>query len=300
MRGYQPSRYFSPSQSLRYVLITPARNEADLIEQTLQCVIRQSHRPVRWIIVSDGSTDGTDDIVKRYASEHDWIELRSRPPRKDRHFAGKVAAFNVGYSAVQHLSFEIVGSLDADITFSDDYFEFLLRRFRESPTLGVVGTPFREGNQQYNYKFTSIEHVSGACQLFRRDCFEDIGGYTPIKGGGIDLVAVTTARMKGWETRTFPDRVCIHHRQMGTAGNGSLKAAFRLGTKDYQLGTHPLWQLCRSCYQMTKRPLIVGGCMLLVGFSWAMLIRANRSVPGELIEFRRREQMRRLRQFLRL
>jgi biofilm PGA synthesis N-glycosyltransferase PgaC len=287
------------SFAIQYVLITPARNEAALIEETIKCVVRQTQKPLKWVIVSDGSTDGTDEIVKSYAAEYPWIELVRRPERAERHFAGKVLAFKEGYARVQSLDYDVIGNLDADITFEPDYFEFLMGKFADNPRLGVGGTPFREGGEHYNYNFTSIEHVSGACQLFRRQCFEEIGGYVPIKGGGIDLVAVTTARMKGWHTRSFPETSCEHHRVMGTASHGKVKAALQGGRRDYVLGVHPLWELTRSIYQMTRKPVLVGGCSLLCGYAWAMVTRSQRPISQELVAFRRREQMLRLREFVR-
>src|SRR5213592_861494 len=96
-----------------YVLITPARNEAQFIEQTIRSVIGQTFRPAKWVIVSDGSTDGTDDIVRKYAAEHEWIELVRMPERSERHFAGKVRAFNAGHAKVKDVKYDIIGSLDA-------------------------------------------------------------------------------------------------------------------------------------------------------------------------------------------
>ena len=206
-----------------YVVITPARNEAQFIELTIQSLVAQSVRPSRWIIVSDGSTDDTDDIVRKYSASHSWIELLRMPERQERHFAGKVQAFNAGYARVRDLPFDAIASLDADISFDPEYFSFLLSKLAEDPHLGLVGTPFKEGpDQVYDYRFVNIEHVSGACQLFRRDCFEQIGGYVPVKGGGIDYIAVIGARMRGWRTRTFPEKVCHHHREMGTAQHSGL------------------------------------------------------------------------------
>jgi biofilm PGA synthesis N-glycosyltransferase PgaC len=283
---------------LKYVLVTPARNEATFIEQTIQSVVAQTVRPVKWIIVSDGSTDATEDIVNAYASAHPWIELLRMPERTERDFAGKVYAFNAGYGRVKELDYEVIASLDGDISFEPDYLAFLLGKFRDNPRLGVAGTPFREGTHQYDYRFTSIEHVSGACQVFRRDCFEEIGGYVPRKMGGIDLVAVITARMKGWQTRSFPEKTCIHHRKMGTAKQNLWSAAFRGGYGDYRLGTHPLWEFCRSPYQLSQRPLIAGACLRLAGFVWAMATRTDKQVPADLVAFRRQEQMKRLRHFV--
>ncbi len=280
---------------LRYALITPARNEAKFIEQVVHSLIAQTIKPVRWIIVSDGSTDGTDEIVKRYAGTESWIELVRMPERKERHFAGKVYCFNAGYQRLAGVTYDVIGNLDADITFEAEYLEFLLNKFADDPQLGVAGTPFVEGEESYDYRFTSRHHVSGACQLFRRECFEEIGGYRPIQGGGIDWVAVTTARMKGWKTRTFTERVCMHHRPMGTASHGKVKAWYSLGKQDYYLGGHPLWQVFRSCLQMRSRPYVLGGLALLAGFIWGSVTRAHRPIDRELIAFHQREQMQRLR-----
>jgi poly-beta-1,6-N-acetyl-D-glucosamine synthase len=251
------------------------------------------------VIVSDGSTDGTDEIVKRYAAEHPWIELLRMPERKERHFAGKVHAFNAGYARVKDLKYEIIGSLDGDISFEADYFAFLLGKFAENKRLGVGGTPFSEEGTTYDYRFTSTEHVSGACQLFRRQCFESIGGYVPLKVGGIDLVAVTTARLKGWQTRTFTEKVCQHHKKTQAGKHASQTAMFKSGFHDYLMGGHPAWEFFRSVYQMGKQPFIVAGGALLAGYLWASVTRAERPVSSEFVEFRRKEQMTRLKELFR-
>jgi glycosyltransferase involved in cell wall biosynthesis len=284
------------SQELTYVLITPARNEARFIEQTIRSVISQTVLPTKWVIVSDGSTDGTDDIVKKYLPDHPWMELIRMPERRDRHFAAKVQCFNAGRELLKNDRFDIIGNLDADITFGEDYFAYLLAKLSEDARLGVVGTPFVEGTASYDYRFTNVEHVSGACQLFRRECFEQIGGYMQVKGGGIDWIAVTTARMKGWKTRTFVERVCHHHRPMGTASVGRFRANFSLGKQDYYLGNHPLWQLFRGCYQMGKEPYVLAGLLVVAGYGWAWITRAKRPIVPELVRFQQHEQMQRLRQ----
>lgn len=278
----------------RYVLITPARNEAQFIELTLRSVVAQTRRPLRWVIVSDGSSDGTDEIVQGYAAQYDWIELVRTPERAERHFAGKVRAFNAGMARVADLPYDVIGNLDADVSFGPNHFQCLVGKFAEQPGLGVVGAPFREGTYQYDYRFTNIENVWGGCQLFRKECFEDIGGYVAVKGGCIDHIAVVSARMKGWKTRTFAETVCIHHRGMGTALAGRWHAKFRHGAKDYSVGNHPVWQLFRSVYQMKQRPFVMGGLALGAGYFWSMVRRRERPVSRELVEFTRGEQMRRL------
>ena len=289
----------TPKSSLSYVLITPAKDEAAFIEKTLESVIAQTLLPLKWVIVSDGSTDGTDAIVNRYAAQHEWIELLRMPERRERDFAGKACAFHAGYARIEALRYDVVGNLDADISVDPGYFAFLLQKFKSMPDLGVAGTPFVEEGFRYNYKFVNIDHVSGACQLFRAECFRDIGGYRPIKGGGIDWVAVTTARMLGWRTRSFTEKACLHHRLTGTGKDGLFTARFKIGQKDYLLGGHPVWEIFRAVYQMTLRPFVMGGLCILAGYLWASFNRYDRRISPELMRFRRREQMQQLRRVLR-
>jgi glycosyltransferase involved in cell wall biosynthesis len=277
-----------------YVLITPARNEAQFIELTLQSMVAQTAPPLRWVIVSDGSTDGTDEIVDRFAADHDWIERIRLPERKERHFAGKVHAFNAGLASLANLPYEVIGNLDADVSFGREHFRHIVSKFAEHPELGVAGAPFREGTFQYDYRFTNIENVWGGCQLFRKQCFYDIGGYTPVRGGCIDHIAVVSARMKGWTTRTFTETVSLHHRTMGTAQTSGLGAKFKYGAKDYSVGNHPLWELFRAVYQMRQRPIVIGGLALSAGYFWSMIRRVPRPVSNDLIAFTQREQMQRL------
>jgi glycosyltransferase involved in cell wall biosynthesis len=294
----------APSR-LRYVLVTPARNEENFIENTIRAVVAQKVRPYRWVIVSDGSTDRTDEIVKRFVSKYRWIDLLRMPEHRDRNFAAKAACFNAGYDRLRVEDFDIIGNLDADITFDSEHYQFLVSRFEAMPRLGVAGTPFIEDadhpeDHTYAHRFADLNHVSGACQLFRRKCFEDVGGYTPIRGGGIDWVAVTTARMKGWQTRTFLEKVCCHHRKMGTATRNPLAARFRHGQEDYYVGGHPLWQVLRGMFQMKTKPLVLGGACLILGYFWAMAKRVRRPISPELVAFHREEQMARLCRMLRL
>ena len=284
-----------------YVIVTPARNEAQFIEFTLRSVVAQTVRPLRWVVVCDGSTDGTDGIVTRYAAEYPWIELVRMPERAERNFAGKVFAFNAGYDRIKDLDYQVIASLDADTSFDPEYFQFLLTKVANDPLLGLTGTPFQElSGRTYDYRFVSIEHVSGACQVFRRECFEAIGGYVAVKGGSIDHIAAISSRMKGWKTRTWTEKVCIHHREIGTAQRVALSSKFKYGVKDYVIGNHPAWELFRAGYQMALPPFGVGGLALGAGYMWAMLRRVNRPVPQELISFHRQEQLRRLKKFFRL
>lgn len=281
---------------LRYALITAARNEERFIEATICSVTAQTERPVKWVIVSDGSIDRTDEIVRKYADSHDWIELVRMPNQRERQFAAKVECLRIAYNAVRKVDFDVICNLDADITFDHDYMQFLLSKLASDPSLGVVGTRFIENSQQiYNYSLMNASHVSGGCQVFRRACFETIGGYLPLRGGGEDWAAVTSARMKGWRTMSYTEKLFVHHRPMGSHGQSKLWAQLRQGERDYLTGGHPLWQVCRSFFQMSQKPYLVGGTFLLLGYAWASLRRLERPVPKELMLFHRSEQMARLR-----
>jgi glycosyltransferase involved in cell wall biosynthesis len=283
-----------------YVLITPARNEAAFIDGTIQSVIAQRVLPAKWVIVSDGSTDETDSTVAKYAAGRPWMELIRMPEREQRNFAGKAYAFKAGCDRLADVEYDIIGNLDADVTFSEDYFDFLLRKFVENPRLGVAGTPFREGDFQYDFRYTNPEHVSGQIQMFRKECYEAIGGYRPIKTGGIDLTAVMTARMNGWQTRSFLEKHYEHHRKMGSAKHGWFASEFNGGRVDYILGCHPLWQLLRSIRRLTsQRPIILSGVLCMAGYLWAAARRLEKVIPKDLVRFRRAEEMRRLSEIFR-
>jgi biofilm PGA synthesis N-glycosyltransferase PgaC len=275
-----------------YVLITPARDEEAYIAKTLESVVNQTIRPVRWVIVDDGSVDQTATIVAKFAEQHSWIQLVQRPRGSGRSFASKVLAFNAGYACVAGLEYDILGSIDADVSFAPDYIEFLLNCFAADGDLGVAGTFFVEDHYDSSRdSFEGQAHVAGACQLFRRQCFDDIGGFIPHKAGGVDWIAVTTARMNGWKTRAFKQKSFFHHRTLGTAQRGAISAMFFGGQKDYFLGKHPLPQLFRVLYRMTKKPIAFGGLALFLGYSWAMVLRKKRPISRKLMEFRRREDM---------
>ena len=285
---------------LQYVLISPSRNEARFIEETLKSVVAQTILPLKWVIVNDGSTDATGEIAAKYAAQYSWIELVNRPARKERHFAAKVQAFNAGLERMKGLQYDIIANLDADVSLDADHFEFLLSKFSQDNRLGVAGTVFREPSG-YNSATDSFEgqtYVSGQCQVFRRQCFEEIGGYVPSKVGGIDWMAVKTARMIGWNTRSYREKFFLHHRPLGTAERGVVASNFEYGKKDYILGGHPLWEAFRSTYRLTQRPYLIAGTALFAGYVTAFLKRAERPVSPELMKFHRNEQMLKLKTIL--
>jgi len=280
----------------KYALITPARNEEARIGNTIRSIAAQTRLPERWVIVDDGSKDRTADVVLEHAQKHPWITLVRRPEHVDRSFAAKVQAFNAGYETIKGLDFEVVGNLDADITVDPDYMEFLMGKFAEDPSLGVAGTPFTQddGYDSGRDSFEGQNYVAGGCQMFRHKCFQAVGGYVPNKAGGIDWIAVMTARMKGWKVQCFPEKRFHHYRVLGTAEKSELGAIFNYGERAYYLGGSPIWQFFRVIFRVTKKPYLFGGLALGAGYAWSWLKRTKRPVTRELIQFHRRDQMNKL------
>lgn len=282
---------------IKYVIITPARNEEANIRRLLDSVVAQTHPPVRYVVVDDNSSDRTGEIVAEYARQYPWIELVRRGAKEDRSFAAKVQAFNAGYERVRGLTFEVVGNVDADLSFEPGYFEFLMARFEEDPKLGVAGTPFKQddGYDSASDSFEGENYVAGGCQLFRASCFSEVGGYVPNPAGGIDWIAVMAARMKGWTVRCFRERRYHHYRPLGTAEKSRLRASFEYGERAYYLGGSPIWHIFRVLYRIPRKPFLLSSLALLWGYCWAAIKRTRRPVSPEMIRFHRRDQMNKLR-----
>jgi glycosyltransferase involved in cell wall biosynthesis len=282
----------SPTPRPSLVLITPARNEATNLPRLIEVMIGQTLRPAIWLIVNDGSTDETEAIVRAHVASQPWMRLVSLSATRERSFAAKATCFMEGYRQLP-LDADLIGNLDADVSFDSDYLEFLVDRFAEDRTLGVAGTPFTEpGYDSTKDSFEGDTHVAGGCQLFRRECFDQIGGYKPSRIG-VDWVAVTTARYKGWRTRSFREKVFRHHRPLGTAGRSRLRAAFFYGEKDHILGWHPLYELARVTFQTARDP--VAGACIAAGYFSAAARRLPRAVSPEVATFHRAEQITKLR-----
>lgn len=286
-------------RNCRYVLITPARNEERYIEQTIRSTITQTISPARWIIVSDGSTDHTENIVKEYLKYFDFIRLVSRKTGQNRDFSSKVHAFNAGYAQLQDVSYDFIGNLDADVSFSATYYESIINKFNQCNNLGIAG-----GVRYDKFKNTFIKcsisrnSVGGPIQLFRRECFEEIGGYKPIKIGGEDALVEITARMLGWRVESFPEIKLYHHRATGTADQGVTTAAFKLGVRDYCLGYHPVFELAKWLARLVRKPYGLTGFYSICGYFWASASGYEREVSENVLKFLRLEQIDRLRSAL--
>jgi glycosyltransferase involved in cell wall biosynthesis len=286
-----------------YVLVTAAYNERTLIEQTIISILSQTVRPGNWIIVSDGSTDGTDDLVRRYSAEYDFIQLCRISEDHPRNFTAQVNAINRGLALLKKTDCGFIGNMDADITLEPDYFSRLLDKFGQEPRLGLGGGAICERSREGSFKprrGNSINSVAHACQLFRRECFNAIGGaYLPLPHGGPDAHAEIVARMKHWRVASFPDLRVFHHRRTGSVG-GILRGLFRQGKMDYSLGALPLFEFVKLVRRIWFRPYLIGSLTRLAGFLDSYWRCEERAVPKEVVSYCRSEQRQRLARLFRL
>lgn len=279
----------------KYVLITPARNEADLIGNTMQSVISQTILPSRWVIINNGSTDKTEDIVNEYAKKYPFIQLINYEIPGNRNFSAKVMAFNAGYELLKNEEYAYLGNLDADVTFGKNYYEKMMQFFNRNMSLGVVGGIILElYNNKYVAQDIRTNSVAGAIQFFRRKCYQEIGGYIPIKYGGIDSAAEIIARMHGWKVETLREEKVYHHRRVASGMGNILKTRYRQGKNHYILGYHPFFQILKCFYRAKEKPYLVGSMFTLFGFFWAYLKREPFAVGEDVVQYIRLEQTERL------
>jgi biofilm PGA synthesis N-glycosyltransferase PgaC len=280
---------------LAYVLITPSWNEGEMIERTIRSVLAQTVRPLRWVIVDDGSRDGTGTLVAKYAAQESFIQY-IRVPQHDGHdFGSKVRAFQCGYRSLDGVEFGFIGNLDADVTLPANYFESILEEFAKDSSLGLAGGVILERYQgTYIEQPIAVNSVAGAVQLFRKVCFEDIDGYRPLVLGGVDALAEIMSRMKGWNVRTFRQLKVHHHRRVAGRKGAILNSRLWQGRMNQRLGYHPLFQIVRCASKFRTKPLFLGGLFMLLGFMGSYIMGRKVEVPREAARFLRSEQMSRL------
>lgn len=278
----------------KYVVITPVRDEESYIRFTIQSMINQTVRPQEWIIVDDGSTDGTGNIIDEYASQHSWIRVVHRENRGHRKAGGGVVdAFNDGYRVLSGQEWDFIVKLDGDLTFAPDYFENCLKRFDVDSTLGVGGgTICHMVHGKEHPEECPVFHVRGATKIYRKSCWDAIGGFWPAPGW--DTVDEVKASRLGWTTRTFPELHLIHHRQTGTA-EGIWAGLVKSGRANYVCGYHPLFMISKCIMHLVRKPYVMGSVGLLCGFVSGYVKRVPQVDDPETIKYLRDQQISRLR-----
>jgi biofilm PGA synthesis N-glycosyltransferase PgaC len=278
----------------RYVIITPLRDEEEHVVATIQSVTRQTILPSEWVLVDDGSTDATGKIIDQHATQFPWIQVVHRPNRGFRKPGGGVMeAFYAGYDALERNDWEFVVKLDGDLTFSSDYFEKCFERFSRDPQLGIGGGEIYHRLEGGGLKVEANPtfHVRGATKIYRRGCWEAIGGLIP--AAGWDTIDEVKANMLGWRTYSFKELRLLHHRFTGSA-EGLLEDRVKHGAACYVSGYHPLFVTASCVFRLVQKPYVLGSAAILYGFVRGYFTRAPRVNDAPLVGYLRAQQLRRL------
>lgn len=288
--------------TLGYVLLTAAKNEEAYIGETIRSVVRQTASPRAWFIVDDGSSDRTAAIVEQYARQYPFIRLCSAGSRGGRNFGSQYKALQAAFEMARTLDFDCVGVQDADIAPQRaDYYACVLREFAQDNRLGLCGGYIYERAKGVwrSRPANAEDSVAGGVQMFRRQCFEQIGGYKPLHYGGSDHLAQLQVQMQGWQVKTLPDHPVYHYRPTSSAG-GYWRGLFRCGLEDASFGYHPLFEFVKCGRRLWKRPYVVEGVFRFSGYLWWHLSGRSPLIQQDQVQFLRHKQVAKLRQTFRL
>ena len=278
------------------VIVSPVRDEAAYVRNTLESMIRQTTRPQEWLFVDDGSQDNTREIISSYSEQHPWIRVVSRQDRGFRKVgAGVIAAFDDGCRQITSQSYSYIAKLDGDMSFPPRYLEIMLARLEQDPLLAAVsGKVFRPEGDGFTEELMIDEMVAGQFKLYKRECFEAIGGFNQtILWDGIDI---HRCRMKGFTTLSFfhPEARLIHHRLMGSSDRNIYKGRVRLGRGIWFMGYHPLYALAAGTFRMREKPFVIGGVIIIAAYFYALIRREPQFDDAAFIQNLRQWQMQRL------
>lgn len=282
-------------ENRRYIVITPVRDEAPHIEKTIEAMLLQRLLPRLWIVVDDGSTDGTGEILDRHASQIEWLRVVHRPNRGHRANGGGVMeAFHAGLAVVSDEEWDYLVKLDGDLSFAPDYFDRCLAMFEDDATLGIGGgtvCQLEHGALTIDSKGDPPFHVRGATKIYRRACWDAISPLA--RATGWDTIDEVKANHRGWTTRTFTGLTLIQHKPTGGA-DGAWRNAFKNGRANYVTGYHPAFLLAKCVKRSIDRPVMVGSIALLSGYLSGYVRGIPRAAEPQVIRYLRQQQVRRL------
>jgi poly-beta-1,6-N-acetyl-D-glucosamine synthase len=276
-----------------YVVITPVRDEKEHLASTIESMLRQTALPREWVIVDDGSTDGTAKILDDCAARYPWITAVHRPDRGFRKSGGGVVeAFYHGYGALSLNEWDFIVKFDGDLSFEPTYFEACLGEFDQDSKLGIGGgiICYVENGRKV-FENTPSFHVRGATKIYRRACWDGIGGL--IHAPGWDTFDEVKANSLGWTTKSFPGLHLVHQRVTGAA-DGHWRTSAKYGRANYICGYHPLFMMAKCIARVPQRPFLIGAIGLLYGFCSGYLTNVKQVDDWRTIAYLRRQQMRRL------
>ena len=282
------------SQSTAYVLVTPARNEEEFIQRTLDSVINQTVLPKEWIIVSDGSTDRTDDIVESACRSNAWIRLIKLPERDQPSWCAVVENTMLGLQSIECAKYSFIGLLDADLEFQPKYFEQLISKFHSDPKLGLSGGNAVDIGRPKTYVPRNLQEVPGAVQFFTRECFESLGGIIALPEGGWDALTAAVARQKGFKTELAAELFVDHLKPNNITSGNLVKRKWQRGVRDYALGYHPLFEFLKCVDLIREKPYLLSAIFWFSGYLYSHFQRRKRILDTDLIRHIQTEQKKRL------
>jgi poly-beta-1,6-N-acetyl-D-glucosamine synthase len=277
----------------KYVVVTPVRDEEAYLPCTIDSMVKQTVRPQEWVIVDDGSKDSTWKIIENAAREFPWIRAVRRGDRGFRKWgAGIIEAFYDGFHALECTDWEFLAKLDGDLSFEPGYFAQMFDKFEQNQRLGIGGGfLYHVENGKRTLEQNPIFHVRGGAKIYRRDCWDAIGGLWV--GPGSDTADEVKANMLDWSTQSFLEVQIRHHRWTGAA-YGRWGGIVKNGKTDYVSGYHPLFLVAKSVARLWRRPYVVGSVALLYGYVSAYLQRTPRVDDQQLIKYLQRQQLAKL------
>lgn len=286
----------TPKDFPAYVIITPVRDEVKYVRQTIRSVAEQTIRPAKWIVVDDGSTDGTSELLDSFTQSNDWATVVHRQNRGRRVAGGGVVqAFNEGYALVKNDHWQFVVKLDGDLSFAPDYFEKCFREFQLDERLGIAGGAVMsvvEGEVREDSPGDPPFHVRGATKIYRRACWQHVAPL--LAAPGWDTIDEVKANRFGWRTRTLRDLHVIQHKPTGSA-DGQWRNWFKNGRANYVTGYDPMFMLAKSAKRaFASKPYFVESSALLAGFFSGYVNRLPQVEDRETIRYLRKEQRKRL------
>jgi glycosyltransferase involved in cell wall biosynthesis len=260
--------------------------------RTLDSVTSQSEPPALWVVVDDGSTDQTPEVLRDWASRFDYIRIVTRPDRGIRKVGpGVIDAFYAGYDTIDPNAFDFICKLDLDLDLPPRYFEILMDKMDADPRLGTCsGKPYMRLDDELVSEKCGDENSVGMTKFYRVECFDQIGGFVrQVMWDGIDG---HRCRMLGWVAASYdePDLRFIHLRPMGSSYKGILTGRMRHGFGQYFMGTSLTYMTASAVFRMAQPPLFTGGAAMWWGYVKSMFQRVPRYDDEELRRFLRRYQ----------
>lgn len=280
------------ANAIRYVVVSPVKDEAAFIERTICSMIGQTIQPSVWVIVNDSSRDATEAIVQSYTKNYSWIRLIKRQDTGARQRGkGVVEAFYAGYETLTD-QYDYIVKLDGDVSFGPDYFESLFKYFSYDPQLGIAGGGLYENPDGKDWVlYTTKDHVRGCTKVYRWECFEAIGGL--VASMGWDGIDEWKALAQGWKVESFLELKIYHYRFTGAA-TGFLKSCIEQGNGAYRMGYHPLFMIARGIRRMTDRPYLIGGVAMIGAYFVAWMRKQELLAEPSVVHYIRRTQMKKL------